>query len=80
MAPLGTDTLINPHGDRVLQMLIAMGPFILLVLARMVIGRSKTLMLAVWLSVGWLALRVHNNTENTFLREFARPIERLLEG
>jgi hypothetical protein len=71
---------MNPHSDRVLQLIIAMGPFVFLVLARMVIGRSKTLMLAVWLSVGWLALRVQSDTSTSFLHDFARPIEQLLEG
>jgi hypothetical protein len=80
MEPFGTYAVINPQSDRVLQLIIAMGPFILLLLMRMVIGRSKTLMLAVWLSVGWLALRIQSNTSTSFLHDFARPIERLLEG
>lgn len=71
---------MDSQGDRVLQMIIAMGPLLFLFLARIVLGRSKTLMLAVWLSVGWLVLRVHNDTNSSFIREFARPIARLLEG
>lgn len=63
-----------------MQLIIATGPFLLLLLMRMVLGRSKELMLAVWLSVGWFAVRASMNPSMSFIQDYARPIERLLQG
>lgn len=52
----------------------------MLLLMRMVMGRSKELMLAVWLSVGWFAVRASLNPSMSFLQDYTRPIERLLQG
>ena len=78
MAP--TVHFIDPQTARVLQLIIATGPLLLFLLMRMILGRSKELMLAVWLSVGWFAMRASINPSMSFLNEFTRPIERLLEG
>lgn len=80
MEPIGAYVLVDPQSARVLQFIIATGPLLLLLMMRMVIGRSKELMLAVWLSVGWFALRASLNPSMSFLNDFARPIERLLQG
>jgi hypothetical protein len=72
--------LFNPHADRVMQMIIALGPFVFIFMMRMVLGRSKSLMLAVWLSVGWFAIHASINPSMSFLHDFTRPIERLLQG
>ena len=68
---------VDPGAERVMQLLVAGGPFALLILMRMVLGRSKELMLAVWLSVGWFAIRASVNPQ---LEGIVRPIERLLQG
>ena len=80
MAPFGTYIYVDPQADRVLQMIIAMAPLLLLLFMRMVLGRSKELILAVWLSVGWFAIRASLNPSMSFIRDYARPIERLLQG
>ena len=79
MAPIGTN-YINPQSERVLQLNIAMAPLVVVFMMRMVLGRSKEMMLAVWLSVGWFAIRASLNPSMSFIREYARPIERLLQG
>jgi hypothetical protein len=63
-----------------MQLIIATAPLVLVFMMRMVLGRSKELILAVWLSVGWFAIRASLNPSMSFLREYARPIERLLQG
>jgi hypothetical protein len=80
MALFGTYVYIDPQAGRVLQLIIATAPLLLLLLMRMVLGRSKELMLAVWLSVGWFAIRASLNPSMSFIRDYARPIERLLQG
>ena len=75
-----TVQIINPESARVLELIIAAGPLLLLILMRMVLGRSKELMLGVWLSVGWFAMRASLNPSMSFLQDYARPIERLLQG
>ena len=70
--------MINPESARVLQLIIATGPLLLFLLMRMVLGRSKELMLAVWLSVGWFAMKASLNPSMSFLHDVTRPIERLL--
>ncbi len=71
---------LAPGSDRVMQFLIAGGPFIALVLIRMILGRSKELLLAMWLSIGWFALRASLNPQMAFIREYTVPIERLIQG
>jgi len=78
MAP--TVYFVDPQAARVLQLIIATGPLLLFILMRMVLGRSKELMLAVWLSVGWFAMRASLNPSMSFIQDYARPIERLLQG
>jgi len=80
MEPHGTYVILDPQTGRLLQLIIAAGPLLLLLLMRMVLGRSKELMLAVWLSVGWFAMRAPVNPSMSFLRDCARPFERLLQG
>jgi hypothetical protein len=80
MAPFGTYIFLDPQTGRLLQLIIATGPFLFLLLMRMVLGHSKELMLAVWLSVGWFAMRASLNPSMSFLQDYARPIERLLQG
>ncbi len=80
MTPIETHAFIGSQTNGVLQLIVAVGPFLLLLLTRMVVGSSKTLMLAVWLSVGWFAVRASSNPSMSFLNDFARPIERLLQG
>lgn len=63
-----------------MQLIIATAPSVLVFMMRMVLGRSKTIMLAVWLSVGWFAIRASQNPSMSFIRDYARPIERLLQG
>lgn len=77
---VGTYVYVNPGGERVVQLLIAGGPLIALLLMRMILGRSKELLLALWMSIGWFALRASLNPQMSFLRDYTRPIERLLEG
>ena len=76
----GTYVFLDPQTGRLLQLIIATGPLLLLLLMRMVLGRSKELMLAVWLSVGWFAMRASLNPSMSFIQDYARPIERLLQG
>ena len=80
MAPLGEYLYVNPQSDRVLQLIIATAPLVIVFMMRMVLGRSKEMLLAVWLSVGWFAIRASLNPSMSFIREYARPIERLLQG
>jgi len=80
MTLFGTSGYVDPQADRVIQLIIATGPFLLFLMMRMVLGRSKELMLAVWLSVGWFAMRASLNPSMSFIRDCARPIERLLQG
>ena len=71
---------INQQAERVSQMIIALAPLLFVFIMRMVLGRSKTIMLAVWLSVGWFAIRASQNPSMSFIRDYARPIERFLQG
>jgi len=80
MAPFAAYSVIDSQADRVLQLIIATGPLVLVFMMRMVLGRSKEMILAVWLSVGWFALRASLNPSMSFIRDYARPIERLLQG
>jgi hypothetical protein len=80
MAPFGSYVYIDPQAERVMQLIIATAPLVLVLMMRMVLGRSKEMMLAVWLSVGWFAIRASLNPSMSFIREYARPIERLLQG
>jgi hypothetical protein len=80
MAHIGTYIYIDPQADRVMQLIIATAPLILVFMMRLVLGRSKEMMLAAWLSVGWFALRASVNPSMSFIRDYARPIERLLQG
>ena len=80
MAPIGISFYINPQSERVLQFIIATAPLLVVFMMRMVLGRSKEMILAVWLSVGWFAFRASLTPSMSFLREYARPIERLLVG
>jgi hypothetical protein len=80
MAPFGTYIYVDPQADRVMQLIIATAPLVLVFMMRMVLGRSKEMILAVWLSVGWFAIRASMNPGMHFLRDYARPIERLLQG
>jgi len=80
MAPFAAYSSIDPQADRLLQLIIATGPLVLVFMMRMVLGRSKEMILAVWLSVGWFALRASLNPSMSFIRDYARPIERLLQG
>jgi hypothetical protein len=76
----GTYVDVNPGTQRIMQLVIAAGPFAFLMFMRMIAGRSKELMLAVWLSIGWLAIRLSLNPQLEFLRDYLRPIERFLQG
>lgn len=80
MTPIGSYVIINPQAGRVLQLIVATGPLLFLLLMRMVLGRSKELMLAMWLSVGWFAMRASLNPSMSFIQDYTRPIERLLQG
>jgi hypothetical protein len=80
MAPLGEYLYVNPQADRVLQLIIATAPLVVVFMMRMVLGRSKEMILAVWLSVGWFAIRASLNPSMSFIREYTRPIQRLLQG
>jgi hypothetical protein len=80
MAPFGTYAYVNPQAERVLQLIIAIAPLIVVFFMRMVLGRSKQILLAVWISVGWFAIRASLNPSMSFIREYAKPIERLLQG
>jgi len=46
----------------------------------MILGRSKEMLLAVWLSVGWFAIRASQTPSMAFLRDYTQPIERLILG
>jgi hypothetical protein len=61
-----------------MQLIIATAPLVLVFMMRMVLGRSKEILLAVWLSVGWFAVRASVNPSMSFLRNYTRPIERML--
>jgi len=63
-----------------MQLIIATAPLVLVFMMRMVLGRSKEIMLAVWLSVGWFAIRASLNPSMSFIKEYTRPIEHLLQG
>ena len=76
----GTNGYVDPGAERVMQLFIAAGPLVALLLIRMVLGRSKEMILALWLSMGWLALRASLNPQMAFLRDVTRPIERLIQG
>jgi hypothetical protein len=80
MAPLGTYLAPDPQIERVMQLIIATGPLVLIFIMRMTLGRSKEMMLAVWMSVGWFAFRASLNPSMHFILDYARPIERLLQG
>jgi hypothetical protein len=80
MAHLAEYLYVNPQSDRVLQLIIATAPLVVVFMMRMVLGRSKEMILAVWLSVGWFAIRASLNPSMSFIREYARPIGRLLQG
>ncbi len=80
MAPFSSYIYSDPQAGRVLQLIIATGPLLLLLLMRMVVGRSKELLLAMWLSVGWFALRASLNPDVSFIQNYTQPIERLLQG
>ena len=78
MAPFGTFVYIDPETERVLQLIIATAPALLVFIMRLVLGRSKEMMLAVWLSVGWFVFRASANPSMSFIKEYARPLGRLL--
>ena len=71
---------VDPQAQRVMQLIIAVGPLVLVFLLRMIVGRSKEVMLAVWMSVFWFVFRASLNPSMAFLRDYTRPIERLLVG
>lgn len=76
----GTYIYIEPSAERCMQLLVAGGPLALFLMMRMVLGRSKEMLLAIWISIGWLAIRASLNPQMAFIREYTRPIERLLVG
>jgi hypothetical protein len=78
MAPFGTFVYLDPQTERVLQLIIATAPALLVFFMRLVLGRSKEMMLAVWLSVGWFVLRASVIPSMSFIKDYARPIGRLL--
>jgi hypothetical protein len=78
MAPIANYLYVDPQADRVMQLIIATAPLVLVFIMRMVLGRSKEILLAVWLSVGWFAVRASVNPSMSFIRDYTRPIERLL--
>jgi hypothetical protein len=80
MAPYATIAYVDPQSERVMQLIIAVAPLVLVFMMRMVLGRSKEMILAVWLSVGWFAIRASLTPSMSFIRDYARPIERLLQG
>ncbi len=80
MALISTYIYVDPQAQRLMQLIIATGPLVLVFIMRMVLGRSKEMILAVWLSVGWFAIRASLNPSMSFIRDYARPIERLLQG
>jgi hypothetical protein len=77
MAPFASYVSGDGQADRVLQLIVAGGPFVIVFMMRMVLGRSKEVVLAAWLSVGWFALRASMNPS---ISSLFRPIERLLQG
>jgi hypothetical protein len=80
MAHLAAYAYIDPQSERVMQLIIATAPLVLAFMMRLVLGRSKEMILAVWLSVGWFAFRASLNPSMSFIKEYTRPIERLLQG
>ena len=78
MAPIANYVYVDPQADRVMQLIIATAPLLLVFMMRMMLGRSKELVLAVWLSVGWFAIRASLNPSMSFIRDYARPIEHLI--
>ncbi|HEY3839424.1 MAG TPA: hypothetical protein VGL72_22780 [Bryobacteraceae bacterium] len=78
MAPIANYVYDNSQADRVMQLIIATAPLVLVFMMRMVLGRSKELILAVWLSVGWFAIRASLNPSMSFIRDCTRPIEHLI--
>ncbi len=77
MTLIATGLIVDGQVDRVFQLIIAGGPFLVVFMMRMVLGRSKEVVLAAWLSLGWFALRASLNP--SFASMF-RPIERLIQG
>jgi len=75
MTPYAGPSNIYAQGDGVLQFIIAFMPLLIVFFMRMVLGRSKEMMLAGWLSLGWFALRASLNPS---LVSLVRPLERLL--
>lgn len=69
--------IVDSQAERLLQLIIAGGPFVVVFMMRMVLGRSKEVALAAWLSVGWFALRASMNPS---ISSLMRPLERLLQG
>jgi hypothetical protein len=80
MEPFAAYGYVDPQAERVMQLIIATAPLVLVFMMRMVLGRSKEIMLAVWLSVGWFAIRASLNPSMSFIKEYTRPIEHLLQG
>jgi len=80
MAHFGTYLYVDPQADRVMQLIIATAPLVFVFMMRMVLGRSKEMILAAWISIGWFAIRASTNPGMHFIRDYTRPIERLLQG
>jgi hypothetical protein len=80
MALLAEYVVLDPQRERLLQLIIAFAPLVLVFMMRLILGRSKEMLLAVWMSLGWFAIRASLNPSMAFLREYTRPIERLLQG
>jgi hypothetical protein len=68
---------LDSQSNGVLQLIIAGGPLLLVFMMRMVLGRSKEMVLAAWVSIGWFAIRASLNPS---MSAMFRPIERLLQG
>jgi hypothetical protein len=75
MALIGTYVYIDPQAERVRQLIFAVGPVIFVFMMRLVVGRSKEMMVAVWLSLGWFAIRA---SLSPALEPLIRRLERLL--
>jgi hypothetical protein len=80
MAPVSTYVVIDPQAQRVLQLIIAAAPLLLVFFMRIILGRSKEMVLAVWVSLGWFALRASMNPSMSFIGQYARSLERLIQG
>ena len=80
MAPFADYVYGSSQAARVEQLIIAFAPLVFVFMMRLVLGRSKGIVLAVWLSVGWFAIRASQNPSMSFIRDYARPIERFLQG